>query len=135
MRRLSFFLMAVFFSTAIMVGCERPAVEPAGEQDPPTVELEALKLSVPVPENEWIYSTSKPTFTIHAENPNPVAVSAEAKVRIATDTGTDVTVSLQQPDRLGQGYVLLSGTRPPDPEKLAEPLHGFFQETHRINLS
>ena len=92
MRRLSFILMAVFFSTAIMVGCEKPAVEPADEQDPPTVELEDLKLSVPVPENEWIYSTSKPTFTIHAENPNPVAVSAEAKVRIATDKGTDVTV-------------------------------------------
>ena len=92
MRRLYFILMAVFFSTAIMVGCEKPAVEPADEQDPPTVELEDLKLSVPVPENEWIYSTSKPTFTIHAENPNPVAVSAEAKVRIATDKGTDVTV-------------------------------------------
>ena len=92
MRRFSFILMAVFFSTAIMVGCEKPAVEPADEQDPPTVELEDLKLSVPVPENEWIYSTSKPTFTIHAENPNPVAVSAEAKVRIATDKGTDVTV-------------------------------------------
>ena len=92
MRRLSFILMAVFFSTAIMVGCEKPAVEPADEQDSPTVELEDLKLSVPVPENEWIYSTSKPTFTIHAENPNPVAVSAEAKVRIATDKGTDVTV-------------------------------------------
>ena len=84
--------MAVFFSTAIMVGCEKPAVEPPEEQDPPTVELEDLKLSVPVPENEWIYSTSKPTFTIHAENPNPVAVSAEAKVRIATDKGTDVTM-------------------------------------------
>ena len=92
MRRFSFILMAVFFSTAIMVGCEKPAFEPADEQDPPTVELEDLKLSVPVPENEWIYSTSKPTFTIHAENPNPVAVSAEAKVRIATDKGTDVTV-------------------------------------------
>lgn len=92
MRRFSFILMAVFFSTAIMVGCEKPAVEPADEQDPPTVELEDLKLSVPVPENEWIYSTSKPTFTIHAENPNPVVVSAEAKVRIATDKGTDVTV-------------------------------------------
>ena len=92
MRRLSFILMAVFFSTAIMVGCEKPAVEPAEEQDPPTVELEDLKLSVPVPENEWIYSTSKPTFTIHAENPNPVAVSAEAKVRISTDKGTDVTI-------------------------------------------
>ena len=92
MRRVYFILMAVFFSTAIMVGCEKPAVEPPEEQDPPTVELEDLKLSVPVPENEWIYSTSKPTFTIHAENPNPVAVSAEAKVRIATDKGTDVTI-------------------------------------------
>lgn len=92
MRRVYFILMAVFFSTAIMVGCEKPAVEPADEQDPPTVELEDLKLSVPVPENEWIYSTSRPTFTIHAENPNPVAVSAEAKVRIATDKGTDVTI-------------------------------------------
>jgi hypothetical protein len=31
--------MAVFFSTAIMVGCEKPAAEPPEEQDPPTVEL------------------------------------------------------------------------------------------------
>ena len=114
MRRLSFFLMAVFFSTAIMVGCEKPAVEPAGEQDPPTVELEDLKLSVPVPENEWIYSTSKPTFTIHAENPNPVAVSAEAKVRIATDTGTDVTVFTRQVEVPARGALDIDMTADKD---------------------
>lgn len=66
MRRISLFLMAVVFSTAIMAGCEKPVVKPDEEPDPQPVELEDLKLSVPVPENNWIYS-SRPTFTIHAD--------------------------------------------------------------------
>ena len=91
MRSFYSILMAVFFSTAIMVGCGKPADGPAEEPDPQTIELVDLNLSVPVPGNEWIYSSSKPTFTIHAENPNPVAVKVEAKVRVSTDKGEEVT--------------------------------------------
>ena len=91
MRSLYSILMAVFFSTAIMVGCGKPADGPAEEPDPQPIELVDLNLSVPVPGNEWIYSSSKPTFTIQAENPNPVAVKVEAKVRVSTDKGEEVT--------------------------------------------
>lgn len=93
MKRTFLFLTAVAFAAAIMAGCEKPAVEPKGD-DPVEVdpaELEALKLSVAVPENNWVYS-GKPTFVIHAENPNKVAVKAEAKVRVATDKGKEVTI-------------------------------------------
>lgn len=44
-------LMAVFFSTAIMVGCGKPADGPAEEPDPQTIDLVDLNLSVPVPSN------------------------------------------------------------------------------------
>ena len=91
-RRFCFLLMAVFFSTAIMEGCGKPADGPAENPDPQTIELEDLTLSVPVPENEWIYSSSRPTFIIHAENPNPTVVKVQAKVRVSTDKGEEVTV-------------------------------------------
>ena len=91
-RRFCFLLMAVFFSTAIMEGCEKPADGPVEDPDPQTIELEDLTLSVPVPDNEWIYSSSRPTFIIHAENPNPAVVKVQAKVRVSTDKGEEVTV-------------------------------------------
>ena len=84
--------MAVFFSTAIMEGCGKPADGPVEDPDPQTIELEDLTLSVPVPDNEWIYSSSRPTFIIHAENPNPAVVKVQAKVRVSTDKGEEVTV-------------------------------------------
>lgn len=91
-RRFCFLLMAVFFSTAIMEGCGKPADGPVEDPDPQTIELEDLTLSVPVPDNEWIYSSSRPTFIIHAENPNPAVVKVQAKVRVSTDKGEEVTV-------------------------------------------
>ena len=84
-------MTAVVFATAIMAGCgKQPAPDPVVDPVVDPAELEDFKLSVPVPENNWIYS-GKPTFVIHAENPNKVAVKAEAKVRISKDTGDEVT--------------------------------------------
>lgn len=84
-------MTAVVFATAIMAGCgKQPAPDPVVDPVVDPAELEDFKLSVPVPENNWIYS-GKPTFVIHAENPNKVAVKAEAKVRISKDIGDEVT--------------------------------------------
>ena len=84
-------MTAVVFATAIMAGCgKQPEPDPVVDPVVDPAELEDFKLSVPVPENNWIYS-GKPAFVIHAENPNKVAVKAEAKVRISKDTGDEVT--------------------------------------------
>ena len=84
-------MTAVVFATAIMAGCgKQPAPDPVVDPVVDPAELEDFKLSVPVPENNWIYA-GKPTFVIHAENLNKVAVKAEAKVRISKDTGDEVT--------------------------------------------
>ena len=90
MKRTHLIWTAVALATAILAGCGKPVAEPVEEPVVDPAELEDFKLSVPVPENNWIFA-GKPTFTIHAENPNKVAVKAEAKVRVATDTGTEVT--------------------------------------------
>jgi cephalosporin-C deacetylase len=91
MRKITLLMTAVVFATAIMAGCgKQPAPDPVVDPVVDPAELEDFKLSVPVPENNWIYS-GKPTFVIHAENPNKVAVKAEAKVRISKDTGDEVT--------------------------------------------
>ena len=89
-------MTAVVFATAIMAGCgKQPAPDPVVDSVVDPAELEDFKLSVPVPENNWIYS-GKPTFVIHAENPNKVAVKAEAKVRISKDTDDEVTTFTQE---------------------------------------
>ena len=89
-------MTAVVFATAIMAGCgKQPAPDPVVDPVVDPAELEDFKLSVPVPENNWIYS-GKPTFVIHAENPNKVAVKAEAKVRISKDTDDEVTTFTQE---------------------------------------
>ena len=90
-KRISRIVMAVVFATAIMAGCEKPAPEPIDEPVVDPADLEDLKLSVEVPDNNWIY-TGRPTFVIHAENPNKVAVKTEAKVRVGTDKGKEVVL-------------------------------------------
>ena len=90
-KRISRIVMAVVFATAIMAGCEKPAPEPLDEPVVDPADLEDLKLSVEVPDNNWIY-TGRPTFVIHAENPNKVAVKTEAKVRVGTDKGKEVVL-------------------------------------------
>lgn len=101
-------MMAVVFATAILAGCGK---EPAPEPEPDPVDLEDLKLSVPVPENNWIF-TSKPTLVIHAENPNKVAVKAEAKVRVATDKGQEVTIFTREVEVPANGSLDIDMTVP-----------------------
>lgn len=112
-RKASLFLTAVVFATAVMAGCGKPAPDnvPPG---PAPGELEDFKLSVPVTEN-WIFG-SRPTFTIHAENPNKVAVKAEAKVRVATDKGQEVKVFTREVEVPASGSMDIEMTVPVDLE-------------------
>lgn len=108
MKRIFSLLMAVVSATAILAGCGK---EPVPEPEPDPIDLEDLKLSVPVPDNNWIFS-GKPTLVIHAENPNKVAVKAEAKVRIATDKGQEVTVFTREVEIPASGSMDIDMTVP-----------------------
>ena len=112
---------AVAFATAVMVGCNKP--EPEKEPDP--VELEDLKLSVPVKDN-WVFS-GKPTLTVNVENPNPVAAKAEVKVRIATDTKKEVTTFTKEAEVPAKGSMDIDMTVP---EELAP---GFYKASCYVN--
>ena len=112
--------MAVVSATAILAGCGKEPVMDPPVPDPDPVDLEDLKLSVPVPDNNWIYS-DKTSFVIHAENPNKVAVKAEAKVRVATDKGQEVTIFTRDVEVPASGSLDIDMTVP---EKL-DP--GFYK--------
>ena len=101
-------MMAVVSATAILAGCGK---EPAPEPEPDPIDLEDLKISVPVPDNNWIFS-GKPTLVIHAENPNKVAVKAEAKVRVATDMGEEVTIFTREVEVPANGSTDIDMTVP-----------------------
>ena len=101
-------MMAVVTATAILAGCGK---EPTPEPEPDPIDLEDLKLSVPVPDNNWIFS-GKPTLVIHAENPNKVAVKAEAKVRVATDKGEEVTIFTREVEVPASGSMDIDMTVP-----------------------
>lgn len=108
MKRIFSLLMAVVSATAILAECGK---EPVPEPEPDPIDLEDLKLSVPVPDNNWIFS-GKPTLVIHAENPNKVAVKAEAKVRIATDKGQEVSVFTREVEVPASGSMDIDMTVP-----------------------
>ena len=83
MKKLFILFTALVFTATMMAGCEpqiSPEVQP---EDTIPTQLEPLKQSVPVTDN-WVFD-SKPSITIHIENPNAVAVDAAVKVSITTD--------------------------------------------------
>ncbi len=120
-RKLNCLLTAAAIATAVMAGCNKP--EP--EKEPDSVELEDLKLSVPVKDN-WVFS-GRPTLTISVENPNPVAAKAEVKVRIATDTKKEVTTFTQAAEVPAKGSMDIDMTVP---EELAP---GFYKASCYVN--
>lgn len=82
--KVPFLLLASAFVAAMIAGCKDPNPQPEPEPDPS--EYEALVLSVPVTDDNWVFD-ARPVIYIHAENPNDVALTAECKMRISTDKG------------------------------------------------
>ena len=85
MKKIFILFSALVFTATMMAGCE-PQVTPEPEpqpQDTIPVELQDLKHSVVVTDN-WIFD-SKPTITIHLENPNAVAADAAITVMVTKD--------------------------------------------------
>ena len=94
MKRPTLLIAALLFAVVAMASCEpQPVTPPEEPQDSIPAELKALKQSVPVT-NNWVYDT-KPTFTVHIENPNAVAVNAEIKLKITTDQ-RDAVATIEQ---------------------------------------
>ena len=85
MKKIFILFSALVFTATMMASCE-PQVTPEPEpqpQDTIPVELQDLKHSVVVTDN-WIFD-SKPTITIHLENPNAVAADAAITVMVTKD--------------------------------------------------
>ena len=84
MKKLFILFTALVFTATMLASCEPIGGTPEPQpQDTIPAELLPLKQSVPVTDN-WVFD-SKPSITIHIENPNAVAVDAAVKVSITTD--------------------------------------------------
>ncbi len=85
MKKLFILFTALVFTATMMASCEpiNGGETPNNPKDSIPAELQPLKQSVPVTDN-WIFD-SKPTITIHLENPNAVAVDAAITVMVTKD--------------------------------------------------
>jgi cephalosporin-C deacetylase len=84
MKKIFILFTALVFTATMMASCE-PVGGSAPEEPKDTIpaQLEPLELSVPVIDN-WVFE-SKPTITIHIENPNAVAIDAAITVMVTKD--------------------------------------------------
>ena len=85
MKKIFILFTALVFTASMMASCEpvNGGETPNNPKDSIPSELQPLKQSVPVTDN-WIFD-SKPTITIHVENPNAVAVDAAITVMVTKD--------------------------------------------------
>jgi cephalosporin-C deacetylase len=85
MKKIFILFTALVFTASMMASCEpvNGGETPNNPKDSIPAELQPLKQSVPVTDN-WIFD-SKPTITIHVENPNAVAVDAAITVMVTKD--------------------------------------------------
>ena len=83
----------------MMASCEpiNGGVTPEEPKDSIPAQLEPLKQSVPVTDN-WVFD-SKPSITIHIENPNAIAQTAAITVRIISDLKKNV-VTIEQNEEI-----------------------------------
>lgn len=94
MKKILTLFVAVVYVATMMAGCQPNIQQPEPEvQDTIPAELLPLKQSVAVTDN-WIFDT-KPSITVHIENPNAVAVDADVIVKITTDLKKSV-VTIEQ---------------------------------------
>ncbi len=139
MKKHVLFLMLMAILAVFAASCKDPnPVPPQDDQDPsgeqpvdkpteePAVELENLKLSIPVTGDEWIFA-DKPVITIHAENPNAQAMTADAKVIINTDKGKKVVTLTQSVEVAAKGSADITFTT----EEALDP--GFYRAICTVN--
>ena len=85
MKKIFILFSALVFTASMMASCEpvNGGETPNNPKDSIPAELQPLKQSVAVVDN-WVFD-SKPTITIHVENPNAVAVDAAITVMVTKD--------------------------------------------------
>ena len=85
MKKIFILFSALVFTASMMASCEpvNGGETPDNPKDSIPAELQPLKQSVAVVDN-WVFD-SKPTITIHVENPNAVAVDAAITVMVTKD--------------------------------------------------
>ena len=91
LKKISILFSALLFTATTMASCEPINNGETPEQPKDTIpaELQPLTQSVAVT-NNWIFE-SKPSITIHIENPNAIAQTASITVRILSDLKKAVT--------------------------------------------
>ena len=99
MKKLFILFTALVFTATMMASCEpiNGGETPNNPKDSIPAELQPLKQSVPVTDN-WIFD-SKPSITIHIENPNAIAQTAAITVRIISDLKKNV-VTIEQNEEI-----------------------------------
>lgn len=91
LKKISILFSALLFTATMMASCEpiNNGETPELPKDSIPAELQPLTQSVAVT-NNWVFD-SKPSITIHIENPNAIAQTAAIMVRISTDLKKAVT--------------------------------------------
>ena len=99
MKKIFILFTALVFTATMMASCEpiNGGVTPEEPKDSIPAQLEPLKQSVPVTDN-WVFD-SKPSITIHIENPNAIAQTAAITVRIISDLKKNV-VTIEQKEEI-----------------------------------
>ena len=99
MKKIFILFSALAFTVTMMASCEpiNGGVTPEEPKDSIPAQLEPLKQSVPVTDN-WVFD-SKPSITIHIENPNAIAQTAAITVRILSDLKKNV-VTIEQNEEI-----------------------------------
>ena len=114
MKKITLILSAFALTTIMMGSCKTPVggETPDEPKDSIPVELQALKQSVPVT-NNWVFDT-KPSITVHIENPNAVAVEANVIAKITTDLKKAVATIEQVVEVPANGTLDVPVTTPED---------------------
>lgn len=114
MKKIFILFSALLFTATMMASCEPINNGETPEQPKDTIpaELQPLTQSVAVT-NNWVFD-SKPSITIHIENPNAIAQTAAIMVRISTDLKKAVTTIEQNEEIPANGSKDVVITTPED---------------------
>lgn len=114
MKKIFILFSALLFTATMMASCEpiNNGETPEEPKDTIPVELQPLTQSVAVT-NNWVFD-SKPSITIHIENPNAIAQTAAIMVRISTDLKKAVTTIEQNEEIPANGSKDVVITTPED---------------------
>lgn len=114
MKKIFILFSALLFTATMMASCEPVGGGETPEEPKDTIpaELQPLTQSVAVT-NNWVFD-SKPSITIHIENPNAIAQTAAIMVRISTDLKKAVTTIEQNEEIPANGSKDVVITTPED---------------------